>query len=195
MIFDEPHPLRFDGPRLRDYLDTALRWLAAAHAQDSGAIYPLIFWNCLPKGGASQMHGHMQLALAPGMHYARVELWRRAAQSYRAEHGARYFDDLFAVHQALGLAIPSLSGTRAFAHLTPLRNREIVLLASPSLYGGASVPPPLSTAAPTTDKLEATIKPQNPCTAPLVPAASVPALDALHAVLRNLIDRAGHARL
>jgi hypothetical protein len=129
VIFDEPHPLRFDAPQLRDYLDTALRWIAAAHAQDAQAIYPLIFWNCLPKSGATQMHGHMQLVLGRGMHYARVELWRRAAQSYRAEHGAHYFDDLFAIHQALGLAIPCGAGIRAFAPLTPLRNREIILLA------------------------------------------------------------------
>jgi hypothetical protein len=168
VIFDEPHPLRFDAPRLRDYLDTAMRWLAAAHAQDSRAIYPLIFWNCLPKSGASQMHGHMQLALARGMHYARVELWRRAADSYRAEHGAGYFDDLFAIHQALGLATPQQPGTRAFAHLTPLRNREIVLLFAPNLYGGPSVAAHMHGG----------------------PSAAALA-DALHAILRNLIDVQG----
>jgi hypothetical protein len=180
LIFDEPHPLRFDAPRLRDYLDTAMRWLAAAHAQDSQAIYPLIFWNCLPKSGASQMHGHMQLALARGMHYARVELWRRAAHSYRAEHGAGYFDDLFAVHQALGLAIPQQPGTRAFAHLTPLRNREIALLADDRTG--------VQLNAPTTDKLGS----PHQASETLYGGPSVAALaDALHAILRNLIDVQG----
>jgi hypothetical protein len=130
VIFDEPHPLRFGPDQVRDYLDTALRWLAAAHAHDPRAIYPIITWNCLPKSGATIMHGHMQVALARGMHYARVEGWRRAAESYRANTGASYFADLFELHQALGLAIPHEGTTLIFAHLTPMRNRELMLLAS-----------------------------------------------------------------
>jgi hypothetical protein len=128
VIFDEPHPLHFGAPQLRDYLGTALRWIATAHAQDPQAIYPLITWNCLPKSGATLMHGHMQIALAHGMHYAHVERWRRAAAAYRANAGANYFDDLFAIHERLGLTIQRGEATQIFAHLTPARNREIVLL-------------------------------------------------------------------
>ena len=131
VIFDEPHPLRFGTAQLRDYLDVALRWLAAAHARAPQAIYPIITWNCLPKSGATLMHGHMQIALTRGMHYTHVERWRRAAESYRARVGASYFDDLFALHAALELAIPLWAETRVFAHLTPVRNREIVFLAEP----------------------------------------------------------------
>jgi hypothetical protein len=129
VIFDEPHPLRFGPAQLHDYLDVALRWLAAAHARDPQAIYPIITWNCLPKSGATLMHGHMQIALTRGMHYTHVERWRRAAETYRDRGGAGYFDDLFAIHAELELAIPLGAGVRAFAHLTPARNREIVLLA------------------------------------------------------------------
>jgi hypothetical protein len=128
VIFDEPHPLRFGTAQLRDYLDVALRWLAAAHARDPQAIYPIITWNCLPKSGATIMHGHMQIALARGMHYTHVERWRRAAESHRVRAGASYFDDLFALHAELELAILFDAETRAFAHLTPARNREIVFL-------------------------------------------------------------------
>ena len=128
VIFDEPHPLRFDQAQLRDYLDTAWRWMATAHAHDPEAIYPLLVWNCLPKSGATQMHGHMQILLGRGMHSARAELWRRAARIYRAEYGADYFTTLFAIHQALGLALPH-QNVPAFVHLTPLRNREVVILA------------------------------------------------------------------
>ncbi|MDQ2999448.1 MAG: hypothetical protein M3R61_20635, partial [Chloroflexota bacterium] len=59
VIFDEPHPLHFGVAQLHDYLDVALRWLAAAHTRDPQAIYPIITWNCLPKSGATLMHGHM----------------------------------------------------------------------------------------------------------------------------------------
>ncbi len=136
VIFNEPHPLRFGTAQLRDYLDVALRWLAAAHARDPQAIYPIITWNCLPKSGATIMHGHMQIALTRGMHYTHVERWRRAAESYRARAGASYFDDLFALHTELELAIPFGAETRIFAHLTPARNREIVLLADQSVDPG-----------------------------------------------------------
>ncbi|MEO7913207.1 MAG: hypothetical protein ABIV47_26460 [Roseiflexaceae bacterium] len=139
VIFDEPHPLRFEAAQLRDYLDVALRWLAAAHARDSQAIYPIITWNCLPKSGATLMHGHMQIALTRGMHYTHVERWRRATEAYRAHAGASYFDDLFALHADLDLAIPFDSKTRIFAHLTPVRNREIVLLADAVQRKGAGV--------------------------------------------------------
>jgi hypothetical protein len=69
------------------------------------------------------------------MAYARAELWRRAAETYRAATGRDYFGDLYALHDALGLAIPSGGATRAFAHLTPLRNREVVLFADPRQKG------------------------------------------------------------
>jgi hypothetical protein len=130
VIFDEPHPLRFGSAQLRDYLNVGLRWLATAHTREHQAIYPIITWNCLPKSGATIMHGHMQLALTRGMHYTHIERWRRAAEQYRARAGASYFDDLFALHADLELAIPCPAETRAFAHLTPARNREIVFLAA-----------------------------------------------------------------
>jgi hypothetical protein len=63
------------------------------------------------------------------MHYTHVERWRRAAEQYHAHTGASYFDDLFGLHAALDLAIACAAETRAFAHLTPARNREIVFLA------------------------------------------------------------------
>jgi hypothetical protein len=141
VIFDEPHPLRFGTAQLRDYLDVALRWLAAAHARDPQAIYPIITWNCLPKSGATLMHGHMQIALTRGMHYTHVERWRRAAESYRARAGASYFNDLFALHADLELAIPFWAETRVFAHLTPVRNRVMVLLAQAHTPVAAATPP------------------------------------------------------
>lgn len=129
VIFDDPHPLHPGPAQIADFLEVALRWFAAAHAADPAAIYPLITWNCLPKSGATLMHGHMQLALTRGMHFARIENWRRAAEAYRARAGAAYLDDLYALHEALGLVVPAGNTARGFVHLTPVRNREIVLLA------------------------------------------------------------------
>jgi hypothetical protein len=136
VIFDDPHPLHVGPAQLRDFLDVALRWIAAAHARDAAAIYPIITWNCLPKSGATLMHGHMQIALARGMHYAKIEAWRRAGAAYRADYGADYLGDLAALHAELGLATPAAGAARAFAHLTPARNRELVVLAAGLPAGG-----------------------------------------------------------
>lgn len=126
VVFGDGNPTRFTREQLADYLDVALRWIAAAHAHDPQAIFPIVTWNCLPKSGATIVHGHMQVALARSMHYARPELWRRAAAGYAGD----YFGDLFGVHAALGLALADGDGVRSFAHLTPLRGREVVLLAT-----------------------------------------------------------------
>jgi galactose-1-phosphate uridylyltransferase len=145
VIFDEPHPLRFSPDQVSDYLAAALRWIEAAHAHSPQAIYPIITWNCLPKSGATLMHGHMQVALAANMHYAHVERWRRAATAYRAETGTNYFDDLYAIHQALGLALGSEESTRTFAYLAPARNREVVILTNEGSGERAKSPATLAT--------------------------------------------------
>src|SRR5579859_4269952 len=90
VIFDEPHPLRWDREQLHDYLAVAFEWLTRAQAATPEAIYPLITWNCLPTSGATQMHGHMQIALTGQYQYARIELWRRAASSYQASYQRGY---------------------------------------------------------------------------------------------------------
>lgn len=136
VIPHEPHPLRFSAAQIGDYLDTALRWVAAAQAIDPGARFPLITWNCLPKSGATIVHAHWQIAIARDQPYARVESWRRAAEQYHQRSGRLYLDDLSALHESLGcgLGVPSV---RSWAHLTPLRTREVVLLAHTPIEPGA----------------------------------------------------------
>jgi hypothetical protein len=61
-------------------------------------------------------------------HYGRVERLRRDAAAYKAEHGASYFADFVAAHDALGLAA-RWGGVTALAHLTPVKERELILVA------------------------------------------------------------------
>ena len=112
---------------MHDYIATALRWAKAAHNADTEAKYFFLMWNCLWKGGASIVHGHMQMTLGRGMHYARVEHWRRQAMLYRLAHGTNYFDDLYRVHAALGLAT-QIGQTRVIASLTPVKEKEVLLI-------------------------------------------------------------------
>lgn len=133
VIFKEADPLRFDRQHVADYVDTGWRWAERAHAADPEAKYYLFVWNCGGRAGASQQHGHAQVLLGKGRHYAKVEHLRRAAVRYREEHGTSYFDDLYRVHHALGCGFAK-DGVRVMAYLTPVKEKEIVLMA-PSLGG------------------------------------------------------------
>lgn len=124
VIFDKHNPLDFTEEAISDALDTALKWAEKAHCEDKEARYFFLFWNCLWRAGGSRVHGHMQATLGKGMHQAQVEALRRAALLYRLGHGTSYFDDLCAVHEALGLAA-RVGDTRVLACLTPKKEKEV----------------------------------------------------------------------
>src|SRR5690606_3624392 len=119
--------LSFDEDRVASYLDTALEWAVEARRWDPEAKYFFFMWNCLWKSGASIIHGHAQMALGRGLHYAKVEAWRRAAEAYRARHGQSYFEDLTRVHAALDLAW-RWGDTDCLAYLTPIKDNEVLLI-------------------------------------------------------------------
>ncbi len=129
VIFDEHDPLAFTRETIADALDTAHEWYTRAHTADAAAVYPLFIWNCLWRSGSSIVHGHAQMTLARDLPYAKIEHLRRAALQYSAEHRANYFDDLYRVHDALGLTWAT-DGVRALASLAPIKEKEVVLLAN-----------------------------------------------------------------
>jgi galactose-1-phosphate uridylyltransferase len=128
IIFDEHHPLSFTAEQVADYIDTAQRWARAAHQADPEACYPFFLWNCLWRSGASILHGHAQMTLTRGMHYAQVESWRQAALRYQAVQGTDYFADLTAVHRSLDLALDHGAAT-ILASLTPFKEKETHIIA------------------------------------------------------------------
>jgi hypothetical protein len=123
IVFDEHHPLRFTAEQVSDYVDTAQTWARRVHDTDPEARYPLFIWNCLWRSGASILHGHAQMTVSRGMHYAKVEGWRRAALRYRGQHQADYYADLVAAHRALGLAVDHGTAT-ILPSLTPFKEKE-----------------------------------------------------------------------
>lgn len=133
VIFDEHNPLVVSEERVADYLRTGREWAERVIHADPEARYFFFMWNALWRSGASITHGHAQVACARDMHYARVEQLRRAALAYRADTGADYFADLVRLHTALGLGL-EWQGVRVLASLTPVREREVLLIA-PELQG------------------------------------------------------------
>ncbi|MFC2023317.1 hypothetical protein ACFLT5_01115 [Chloroflexota bacterium] len=133
IISDEHHPLRFDAAHVADYVDTAQEWARRVHAMDPEACYPLFIWNCLWRSGASILHGHAQMAVTRGMHYAKVESGRRAAERYQEDYGASYFADLIATHRSVGLAL-DLGEAAILPSLTPFKEMETHIIA-PAVSG------------------------------------------------------------
>lgn len=128
VVYKERHPLRWSREMLHDYIDTGRRWAEAAHAIDADAQYYLYIWNCLWRAGASLLHGHAQVMLGKGMHYAAVESLRRSALLYQANFRSSYFDDLFDVHQDLGCGFQR-GNVRIMANLVPKKENEVLLFA------------------------------------------------------------------
>ena len=127
IIFTLPDPLAFTQASIAGHFALTRGWIAAAHANDPEAVYPYVLWNCLWRAGGSIVHGHMQAQLARARHYAKIERLRHDAEAYRTAHGAGYFEDLLAVHRSLGLAW-EVDGVAGLAHLTPAKEKEVLLL-------------------------------------------------------------------
>jgi hypothetical protein len=69
VLFRHHDPLAFNAEQLADLVAASHEWmLRSAAAQRAGAeagvreqLHPLFVWNCLPRAGASQFHGHAQV--------------------------------------------------------------------------------------------------------------------------------------
>ncbi len=129
LVFDGHDPLAFDVASVADLLTLGRQWADAARAVDPSTDAYLFLWNCLWRAGGSIIHGHAQTLLGRGGHHARIERWRRDAAGYAAATGRSYLDDLVATHHDLGL-IADLGGATLLASLTPVKERELWLVAN-----------------------------------------------------------------
>ncbi len=127
VVFDEPDSLVFDADDVVDYLSTGLEWGRRAHAHDSTAVHPSLFWNANPRAGASIRHGHAQVIMRSDPPLARIETQRAAAERYWTECGKDYFHDLAATHASLGLLM-AVGESSVAPHLTPIKEREVLVV-------------------------------------------------------------------
>ncbi len=128
IIFKNANPLDFGCNEVVDYIDTGWKWMQRAHEYDAAARYGLFLWNCNYRAGASISHGHAQVVLGRGSHYAKVEHLRQAAVEYKAKYSSGYFADLFKVHEALGLGFRA-GDAKVIICLSPLKLNEVMILA------------------------------------------------------------------
>lgn len=131
LVFADHDPLApVSAATVSDHLATIARWGRAALADDPAARYLFVLWNCLWRAGGSIVHGHMQMTATRGMHYPKIEQLRQQGLAYAAANGRGYFDDLWRVHDALGLGT-TVGDARVIASLTPVKEREVLVIGRP----------------------------------------------------------------
>lgn len=64
VLFKHHQPLDFTQAQLSDLLLCAQGWFRAARRGQPSARHPFFLWNCGARAGASQFHGHAQVALS-----------------------------------------------------------------------------------------------------------------------------------
>jgi len=128
VIFNDPNPLQFSREQVIDCIDTGWEWAKRAQSREPEAKYFFLIWNYLWRAGASIYHGHAQVMLTRHSHYAKIDGLRRAALSYKQNHGSDYFTDLLQAHHSVGCALEK-EGVRVLALLTPFKDNEVMLMA------------------------------------------------------------------
>lgn len=137
IFFDRHHPLEFAPEEVADYLETGWAWFLKVQKQDPDNTYPTFLWNCLPRAGASQIHGHAQILMSRRP-YGKFRALRKAAARYQHQNNGDYFQDLYEAHQAVGLATGD-GELGLVASLTPVKEKELIILSRKSPYKSEKV--------------------------------------------------------
>jgi len=128
IIFNKHDPLDWGENEIIDFLSTAKRWFELVHQSDKTARYPFIFWNCLWKASASIVHGHMQMTVSESA-YAKTKLLSEQVEQYQRQYRSNYFNDLYEIHNALGLTLHTdSSDIKIMVSLCPKKERGLVIL-------------------------------------------------------------------
>ncbi len=131
VIFKKHNPLEFNLKEFSDYIETAFKWFEMVFKNDEKYCFPFFVWNCLPRAGASLIHGHAQILMTRDVPYARVESLRRACKNYKCETNNEYFDDIYEAHKSIGLSHKS-GDVKLFASITPVKEKEIIMISKKS---------------------------------------------------------------
>ena len=127
VIFKNHNPLEFNLKEFSDYINTAFHWFDMVLNEDKDYKFPFFVWNCLPRAGASQIHGHAQILMTKDRSYAKVESLKRVCELYHKKTRSDYINDLYEVHKSIGLSHES-GEVKLFASITPIKEKEIIVI-------------------------------------------------------------------
>ncbi len=143
IVFREHNPLVSSQEVIEDIFLVARTWFERANDHDRKYRYPFFMWNCLWRAGASIIHGHAQALISQDM-YPKPEQLLRLRRQYAEEYNSEYLDDVYRIHEELGLGFEVDCGcggcgdcrdnnndgkVRVMAYLTPVKEKEVVMVA------------------------------------------------------------------
>eukprot|EP00899_Mesostigma_viride_P007252 jgi/Mesvir1/16528/Mv10074-RA.2 len=103
VLFKHHDPLHFNARHVAEALLASAEWFRRGHTARPEHFYPLLVWNCLPRAGASQFHGHLQVLLS-GEPFPAMDNFLDAAARYDACFaGDGYLVDLLRSYDSIGL--------------------------------------------------------------------------------------------
>ncbi|PSN58498.1 hypothetical protein C0J52_00771 [Blattella germanica] len=97
-------------------------------AEDVFGSYPMMVYDTLPKGGASQFHPHAHGFLATN-YLSHMKVQSKASSDYKDENDSEYWNDFIEIHHALGLTV-RFGDAIAVSPLTPVREHEVMIFSN-----------------------------------------------------------------
>jgi galactose-1-phosphate uridylyltransferase len=94
---------------------------------NSNYLYPVLLWDFLPKGGASQIHPHLQVTINNERYYGNFEIIRNGAEKYYKLTNNNYFTDFIRIHNMLGLSLIHENAVIIFP-ITPKKEFDVTII-------------------------------------------------------------------
>lgn len=133
LVFNRHDPLAFDAEQIVEMLHLGREWADRSREADPDAVNYLLIWNCGPRAGGSVVHGHAQLLLGRGRPYPRMQRLLRDAIAYREATDLDFMAEVVGAHRDLGLVVSEADGVAMLAHLTPIKERELLIVGQPGM--------------------------------------------------------------
>ncbi|XP_066980464.1 uncharacterized protein [Macrobrachium rosenbergii] len=127
VITKQHHPTNMSKEVVVNLLKESMSWVYEVSQKDPQYIYTNIAWDILHHAGASQIHPHFHMMMAPDHYYGSFELLRSAAQRYYDINKENYFNTLIEIHAALGLVV-EYGDAVAIATLSGKADLEVMFL-------------------------------------------------------------------
>jgi ATP adenylyltransferase/5',5'''-P-1,P-4-tetraphosphate phosphorylase II len=125
VILKKHNPLRLSFREVLEGFEVAYQWYNQVRQVNPKAIFPYLIWNCLWRAGASQTHSHFQVMISQKP-YPRIKYLCHCAAKYKKSYNADYFQDLYSIHEALGLGL-TYQNVKVLTYLTPVKEKEVLI--------------------------------------------------------------------
>lgn len=128
---DIHHPLEITEEVFSDMIHTANNWFQEAFRYNPRARFPLLIFNCLPRGGSSIFHPHFQVMAAEDKPYRAVEGLRRNMADYQWFNQVPFMDDMAHSLRGLGL-VHDIGSAHIIFNPVAIKEREVIIYSNDS---------------------------------------------------------------